>query len=414
MVQCVTCKKDFKTIPARIGNGRGRFCSKLCFNKWRKNNVRGSNHKGWRGGKVTVSCIVCGKAKSYFPGRIKTGMGKYCSRKCSSIAQRGRKFPHTKEWEERRLAAIRESSKNRIYVRGYKRPKEHTQPMIDALNKKRVENPEKYKQAAIRNLSKDKSLNLSKENSPNWRGGITADWQKWKSANGKRFGEWRRIVHERDNHKCKLCGSTKKLEAHHIIPIAECRDVAFLPMNGVLLCGECHKKTDSFGGKAHKERSPKIVGDVSCILATIQHRFQTYETVGNYQWTESGMLVVFVSEMPDKLYEGLIFLHEYVEATLCGSRGISEQSITAFDIEFEKNRAHELRSLRRQIGKFKKGWYRNRAIEIKITQVEGKEAGDDPKAPYRKEHQFATMVEKAVCHELGINWDKYDKTIMSL
>jgi hypothetical protein len=298
----------------------------------------------------------------------------------------GKKMPHSKEWEEKRLKAIRESAKNKIYPRGYHRPESATKSMREALKKWQKENPKLKREIAIKNLSKNHSLDLSGSNSPMWEGGITQEWQKWKSSHGKQLDEWRKKIYERDGNKCKLCGSGKKLEAHHIIPISECRDTAFLEMNGVLLCHECHKKTDSFGGKTSKKKKMETSGKFMCIGLSIPHKFQAYETVGNYEWTESGTLVIFVSEMGNEDYEHLVFLHEFVEASLCKARGISCEEITAFDIEFEKNRAE--------------------------GNVD--EPGNDPKAPYRLEHNIATFIESGMAQALGVDFNKYDDTVNNL
>ena len=64
----------------------------------------------------------------------------------------------------------------------------------------------------------------------------------------KALKEWSLKVRERDKHKCQMCGSTKHLNAHHIIP-KEFAETRFELMNGITLCVRCHK----FGLKsAHK------------------------------------------------------------------------------------------------------------------------------------------------------------------
>lgn len=91
--------------------------------------------------------------------------------------------------------------------------------------------------------------------------------------------------------------------------------------------------------------------------------------------------------MEDCYKEFLVALHEQIEYFLCRMRGIKEEDITNFDLEYEARReAGDLTS----------------------------EPGDDPLAPYNKEHVFATSIEKIVCKELGINWEEYEKTVYSL
>jgi hypothetical protein len=113
-------------------------------------------------------------------------------------------------------------------------------------------------------------------------------------------------------------------------------------------------------------------------IATIPTESQRYKTLGDYYAKYSGGLifdVVAVSDMGNRYYEFLIALHEVVEMCLCQKRGIKEEDITAFDVAFDKDG----------------------------------EPGDDPRAPYFKEHQFATTLEKMMCAELGIDWDVYNQ-----
>lgn len=121
-------------------------------------------------------------------------------------------------------------------------------------------------------------------------------------------------------------------------------------------------------------------------IKTIPHKSQRYPTCGDYFDDIAGNLVIKVSELPDEDFEFCIAIHELIESYLCAKRGISEPSITAFDIEFERRR--------------KKG------------NVD--EPGDDPKAPYFKEHQFSTKIEKLMAKELKVSWKKYTDAVNSL
>lgn len=121
------------------------------------------------------------------------------------------------------------------------------------------------------------------------------------------------------------------------------------------------------------------------LLQSILHKHQTYETVGNYE-TAHGFSLISVSDMGNTQYEQLVAVHELIEMILTQARGISEQHITDFDKAFE---------MIRQPGNTD-------------------EPGDDPRAPYQKEHQFATKIERLLAAELGIDWDTYEQTVMGL
>lgn len=120
-------------------------------------------------------------------------------------------------------------------------------------------------------------------------------------------------------------------------------------------------------------------------IDSIPHNKQRYETCGDYR-SEGNSDFITVSAMGNPDYEFLVAVHEFIEMWLTRKRGITEESITAFDVEFEANRLE---------GDFS-------------------EPGDDPAAPYVAEHKFATKIERLIAEECGVNWDEYDGVVSSL
>ena len=60
--------------------------------------------------------------------------------------------------------------------------------------------------------------------------------------------DWRLAVFERDDYTCRHCGQRGgRLQAHHIQPYKKHPELRHDLDNGLTLCIECHKKTDSFG-----------------------------------------------------------------------------------------------------------------------------------------------------------------------
>lgn len=51
---------------------------------------------------------------------------------------------------------------------------------------------------------------------------------------------WSRFVRARDAHRCVMCGSNKRLEAHHIWRKTTYPKGRLEPGNGITLCCECH------------------------------------------------------------------------------------------------------------------------------------------------------------------------------
>lgn len=58
---------------------------------------------------------------------------------------------------------------------------------------------------------------------------------------------WREAIFKRDDWTCKTCFVRgKKLHAHHILSFAKFPEVRLSINNGITLCENCHKKTDSY------------------------------------------------------------------------------------------------------------------------------------------------------------------------
>lgn len=116
-------------------------------------------------------------------------------------------------------------------------------------------------------------------------------------------------------------------------------------------------------------------------IVTIPHEHQRYPTVGDWfsRWPDY-VLQVRVSETGDSRYNALVAVHELIEALLCEARGISEESVTAFD----------------------------------VAHPEMDDPGGDPAAPYHREHTFATQIEMLLAEELGVDWDEYEAALITL
>lgn len=67
----------------------------------------------------------------------------------------------------------------------------------------------------------------------------------WKGGQNERMcpqsRPWRRGVLARDGNRCRFCGGTKNLEAHHIRPFRSHRELRWSIDNGITLCEPCHR-----------------------------------------------------------------------------------------------------------------------------------------------------------------------------
>jgi transposase len=77
------------------------------------------------------------------------------------------------------------------------------------------------------------------KNNPAWKGGVTDENRKARTSIENE--EFRRIVFERDDYICQICGDeSRKIEANHIKLFSEHKELRFEPSNGITLCEECH------------------------------------------------------------------------------------------------------------------------------------------------------------------------------
>ncbi len=88
----------------------------------------------------------------------------------------------------------------------------------------------------------------------NWKGGITREDKQFRQS--PEYKIWRRCVFVRDNYTCQACDQKGGyLYADHELPFALFPQLRLEVLNGRTLCGPCHKKTPSFGGKMHAKDS---------------------------------------------------------------------------------------------------------------------------------------------------------------
>ena len=91
------------------------------------------------------------------------------------------------------------------------------------------------------------------ENNPAWKGGITPI--NTVIRNSLEYENWRKQVFERDLYTCQKCGQIGEyLHADHIKPFALYPELRFELNNGRTLCIDCHRKTETYGGRIYGRR----------------------------------------------------------------------------------------------------------------------------------------------------------------
>lgn len=121
------------------------------------------------------------------------------------------------------------------------------------------------------------------------------------------------------------------------------------------------------------------------IFKVVPHKKQRYETLGDWIPGKPARMVASKLNNPD--YEFLVLFHEMIEHELCKKHGIKDSAVVAFDKKFEEERKMGLHS-------------------------PAAEPGASQHAPYRREHLFATRLERMMAKTLGVNWKKYTNAVM--
>lgn len=94
-----------------------------------------------------------------------------------------------------------------------------------------------------------------------WKGGITPI--NFKIRNSTEYRDWRIAVFEQDNYTCQECGSRGvTLNADHIKPFAYYPELRLAIENGRTLCVPCHRKTDTYKGRATKNYRTNAIANV--------------------------------------------------------------------------------------------------------------------------------------------------------
>jgi hypothetical protein len=126
----------------------------------------------------------------------------------------------------------------------------------------------------------------------------------------------------------------------------------------------------------------------------IPHREQRYPTVGDW-WADNEGWHFRVSRLEDFRYEMLVFIHELIEFVLCLFAAVAPDAIDKFDVQYESART-----------------FGKPAAPCGCQFHD--EPGDDPHAPYHRQHQAATLGEFTVAKFMGVDWKTYCKKVDEL
>ena len=101
-------------------------------------------------------------------------------------------------------------------------------------------------------------------------------------------------------------------------------------------------------------------------------------------WFEDETLHVRVALELEWRERMALAVHEISEAILCKYLGITHEQVDEFDLTQQENELH------------------------------GLNAGDEPNAPYRLPHTFATAIERIMTGVMDVDWSSYDERLSKL
>jgi len=143
------------------------------------------------------------------------------------------------------------------------------------------------------------------------------------------------------------------------------------------------------------------------LIETIPHSSQRYDTCGDWTVSPEGNWHIQVSQLHNWRREVLVAIHELVEMTLCRDKGITTKEVDDFDIHYQRKLEH--------LAQCNNGTVCRDADHAQLRdETSAEEPGDCPDAPYYIQHQIATVVERLLAAQMGVDWLAYEDQVNNL
>ena len=229
-IECAQCGKLFyrQNCTAKYK----RFCSAACAYESRR---------------IAVRCICVGCKQPFMARPCEASVKHYCSWDC--------RYPHANKTKtcptcKKKFVPVPGRFETQIYCQQscLKRTGEFKQRVRIAMTG-RVSSTRGKPRPWLRGSG-----------SHFWRGGVS-EANRTEKANFSSTLEWKvfhRAMLRRDNYTCKICGAKTmkglrvQLHLDHIKPYSLYPKLRLDPKNVRTLCVDCHRKTDTWGGKVHR------------------------------------------------------------------------------------------------------------------------------------------------------------------
>lgn len=199
----------------------------------------------------------------------------FCNNQCYNLWQKSENrvgfFKGKKHTEESKRKNSLSHKGQKPWITGRKQSEEAKKRMSDSHKLYFVLHPEAREKIRLANIGKKQSketiqkriskcigvkrtpeqrLRISKghpkgEKCHFWKGGKVSE--NYRLRREVRYKIWRDSVYQRDNYTCQECREKGgKLTSHHIKSWAKYPELRYDINNGITLCLNCHKKTDSY------------------------------------------------------------------------------------------------------------------------------------------------------------------------
>lgn len=241
--KCEYCGQAVFIHAYHANRGRGRYCSKTCFNLGRQRQVK-------------KECLVCGSV--FFVPHCHQDRIKTCSKECKSIRYkemfRGRQ--RSLEWgnnisrgkagkpnpklKKPTISRICENCGNQYFISRSRSKKQQQSSRFCSIECWYVW------------IRQDSSRH------PSWTGGYYPYY-------GPNWQDQARQARERDNHVCQQCGAVEHKvvhDVHHVIPFRQFSswEEANELSNLITLCKSCHASIPNKGGDYHQRNEHRYPG----------------------------------------------------------------------------------------------------------------------------------------------------------
>lgn len=163
-----------------------------------------------------------------------------------SNAHKGKKHPISEETRKKISQSHIGLKHSKESIEKMKLKKSSKETITKSVNTRKLRGS--YRKLSTEERIKRKQNALKGDKHYNWKGGLTPI--NFKIRNSLEYKLWREAVFERDDWTCLWCRQKGgNLNADHIKPFAYFPELRFAIDNGRTLCVDCHRKTDTWGGR---------------------------------------------------------------------------------------------------------------------------------------------------------------------